>query len=789
MYLFRTSGVTEKTKSVTGLLLACAVLLECSHFFVLEFFRHPVLASNILQFIFPAFAVAISLYERFSSQDAVERRCWSAVAAAFAIWAAAQAVYITFLNVSPIMIAGVRVDDELWVIFGLPLLLAVHTAHDELDTVQWLDRFQAIFFFVVLYLMIFLRSGEMALSYAYLIQNLALILCCLLRLATCATSRERHFFVRLTTFLLVYGALETVGEFLYRHGWKSGSLVDLIWTFPMAVFIVFVQRDRLFAGNSSEDSNSLVNAVSRIKGLNISALTFLTLGISALLATRKPLLGGACVAACFALFALRTTARERAWDEAHGKLKKTVLQDTLTGLGNRLQLRSSLEAQLLRAGRARCTALLFVDLDRFKAINDSLGHAAGDALLIQVANRLREAAPDQSLVCRIGGDEFVVLAPAEDSESAQSAGEALLTRLRPPYEVGGHLLRCTASIGVVFAEPGKDLDDLIRTADQAMYRAKQLGKDRVQLFDSAVLEKINSRWRLEADLRTCVEENAIEIVFQPILMVERGRIEGFEALARWNHPSLGQVPPLEFIPLAEDTGLILKLGAQVLEKACRQVAEWNKVWETSLTVSVNVSPRQFAESGFVAFVISTLEGSGLSPSLLRLEITESALLVHESPVHQVLSQLRDYGVHISLDDFGTGYSSLSFLLNLPVDEVKVDRSFVSHMSHDPRRRELVRTVIQLGQSLGKRVVAEGVETEQELAELECMGCECAQGWLISRPLPAHILEIEMAAISARNLRTTTRPPVMATIESDPVLQAVGWRSLLAEENRVLDPTP
>jgi len=736
--------------------------------------------------VLPLLAATVSFYERFASRDTIEKRCWSFVTVAFAVWASAQSFYIYFLSHPPIKIASVRLDDVLWVIFGLPLLLAVHTAHDELDAVQWLDRIQAIFFFVVLYLLIFLRAGEMTLSNAYLIQNLALFLCCLLRLPTCATGQERRFFVRLMTFLLAYGSLETLGEFLYRRGWQAGSSVDLIWTVPAAIFIVFVQRDRLSPRNHNDYTNRLIEAVSRIKGLSISALTFLTLGVSALLATRQPLLGGICVAACFALFALRTSARERAWEQAHDQLKRTVLRDTLTGLGNRLQLRSSLEARLPLQGRDRCTALLFVDLDRFKAINDSLGHAAGDALLIQVAHRLREAAPEMADVCRIGGDEFVVLANAQNSAAAQSAGEALLARLRPHYEIGGHLLRCTASIGIVLAEPGRDLDDLIRTADQAMYRAKQLGKDRVQLFDSAVLEEINHRWLLESDLRSCIERNGIEIAFQPILTVEPGRIEGFEALARWTHPKLGHVPPSDFIPLAEDTGLILKLGAQILEKACRQLADWNRTWATALTVSVNVSPRQFAEAGFVALVLSTLERCGLSPTLLRLEITESVLLVHEHTVHQVLTELRAQGIRISLDDFGTGYSSLSFLLNLPVDEVKVDRSFVSNMNQDPQRRELVRTVIQLGQSLGKRIVAEGVETEQELSELTSMGCECVQGWLISKPLPAHILESEIEAISARRARTSVESPrsPAGTVERE--LEAIGWRALLGPVDDLLE---
>ncbi len=734
-------------------ILALVGVALLTHVAVVLFRPQSPLPSNLLQLFFPLLAVVVSLDQRKFSTNGVGTRCWSAVAAAFAIWSAAQAIYIYFLYFPVFKIGGVRPDDALWVLFGLPLLLAVHTTHDELDSVEWLDRVQAIFFFVVLYLLVFVHSGRFSLSRTYLIQNVALIVCCFLRLPICTMARERRFFVRLTIFLLVYGVAETVGELLYLQGAQVGSPVDLIWTVPVATFIVLVALDTRRSSEEGVHASRLLTAVRRMKGLSIAALTFLCMGVSALVATRSWILGALCVICCFALFALRTNAREHAWDEAHSRLEETVLQDALTGLGNRIQLRRSLEERLSSGRPDTKTALLFVDLDRFKSINDSLGHALGDRLLIEVASRLQTAAPADSRVCRIGGDEFIVLASASAEAEAEIAGKVLLDALRAPYYLGEHMLRCSASIGIVLATPGETTDDLIRTADHAMYKAKQSGKDRVQLFDKELLAQIDIRWRMESDLRVAIDQNEIDVAFQPILSVATGEIAGFEALARWSHPKYGSVPPTEFIALAENIGRISILGTQVLEKACRQVAEWNLAWGTQLSVSVNVSPRQFAETGFVALVLATLHRAGLDPHLLRLEITESVLMVHENTVKDVLSEARAHGIRISLDDFGTGYSSLSFLLNLPVDEVKVDRSFVSDMHRDPQRRELVRTVIQLGHSLGKRVVAEGVETEQELAELAMMGCECAQGWLISRPLLAPALQADMSAITARSARS------------------------------------
>lgn len=731
-------------------LFALVCLAMLAHLSVLLFSHNAVLLSNLAQLILPLIAFGVTLHQRAFVADSVGRRCWAAVAVSFGIWSVAQMLYVFFMYHPARSFAGLRLDDALWLLFGLPILLAINTTYHGVDRVRWLDRLQEVAFFVVLYALVFLRSDRLSQNTAFIIQNLALLLCCMLRLPVSTVARERRFFIRLSIFLFAYGVLETFGDLMYMHGWQPGTPVDLVWTLPIALYITLTLRDAGLPFEHEQGRSRLAKVFQRASGLSVAALAFLSIGASALLASQHPVAGGIAMAFCFLLFAVRTGAREGAWQEAHGRLEETVLQDTLTGLGNRIQLRSSIAERLCDLSPLRKELMLFLDLDRFKSINDSLGHSVGDRLLIEVSKRLRMSSPPGSIVCRLGGDEFVVLTSTEIAIDPETVGQRVLESLRQPCILGEHVLRCSASIGVVLMTPGATVEDLLRTADHAMYRAKQLGKNRVQLFDANTMTQMSGRWQLEADLRACIERGDVDVAYQPIATINGSAITGFEALARWNHPERGFISPAEFIPLAEETGLIVQLGTQILEKATRQVAQWNRAWSTRFTVSVNVSPRQFADPGFVQLLLSTLARTGLDPFLLKLEITESVLLVHEATVKQILNELRSHGIRISLDDFGTGYSSLSFLLSLPVDEVKVDRSFVSDMHRHPERRELVRTVVHLGQSLHKRVVAEGVETEHELSELAAMGCECAQGWLISKPLSPKALETDMPALMRRS---------------------------------------
>jgi diguanylate cyclase len=728
-------------------LLAIVLALQAAHLFVLGFCAHPLVASNVLQLLIGVTAVSICRSQRQWISEAAGRRCWNAVAAAFLIWSTAQVLYLVYLAYPALRPTAFQPDDFLWTLFALPLLLAVNTFKEAVtDRVLWLDRIQGILFFAVLYLASFLPGVHFRTDVSFLIQNVALVLSCLLRLPNARSDREARFFLLLSLFLAVYAPMSMAGDFLHSHGWAPGSAVDLFWTVPNTVFCVLILW-RPASPFQMTGRERVVSLIRQTQGLSAAVLALLTIAVSADIARHCPSTGAVCIAVAFGVFAMRTNVREIAWYTAHGQLQKTVLQDALTRLGNRLQLRNHL-ADRVADPDAR-VALIFADLDHFKSVNDTLGHALGDEFLMEIANRLCAAAPPDSVICRLGGDEFVVLTRAENLQAGQSIAEALLAALYPPVRIGAHELRCTASLGVVLVKSGDDPDDLLRTADHAMYRAKQLGKNRVQLFDATLLVQMKRQRQMESELRACIAANAIEVAFQPIYSVERGEICGFEALARWSNPHLGNVPPSEFVSLAEETGLILQLGAQILEKACLQMATWNRAWGTEFSVSVNVSPYQFSDLELIPSLMAMLERTGLPPNLLRLEITETALLLHESVVKHTLEQARLYGIRISLDDFGTGYSSLSFLLSLPVDEVKVDRSFVSHMHQDPHREELVRTVIHLGHSLGKRVIAEGVETERDLQGLTRMGCECVQGYLISRPLSVEVLEAELSNIRGR----------------------------------------
>ena len=742
----RTSHQSSRNSRTRQLLVCLVLALVTLHFLVLAWMPHPAVASNLLQLFPAAVLVAVSLRRRGHSQNHSARQRWAALAATFTLWWVAQLLFLYYLLHPDRVPALLHPDDVFWLIFNLPLLLTTVMTTEKVDRIGWLDRLQVCIFFTVLYLLVFLPAVHLNIHQVYIVQDVALVLCCASRLSS-RDSGERRFFVQVILYLVTYRAGVVVADLFGTWG-LPGRFFDLVWTVPISAFALLVLYDEGVPAAEHDLQQRLLSAARGTQGISVAVLSLLSISASAMLSTHRPVLGGAFVFAAFALFAVRTNTRERAWYRAHGKLERTALHDPLTGLGNRMMLRRKLEEELKHASdRPDCPVLIFVDLDRFKAINDSLGHTLGDQLLIAVATRLRAAAPARAVVCRHGGDEFVLLATAADAGAASAIGEALLQALRPAYPLQGHTLLCTASIGVVLAAPGEAADDLLRTADHAMYRAKQLGKNCVQFFDARLRVQMNHHWQMEADLRACLREGGLDVAFQPILTVEGGEISGFEALARWSHPVFGNVTPAEFIPMAEESGLILLLGAQILEKACRQVALWNRLWDTELSLSVNVSPRQFADSNLLTLVLETLKRAQFPAHLLQLEITESSLLINQELARQTLTAARSHGIRISLDDFGTGYSSLAFLLNLPVDEVKVDRSFVSEMRNDPRRKELVRAVIRLGQSLGKRVVAEGVETEEDLLELAAMGCECAQGWLIGRPMSAEATEAGLPDIA------------------------------------------
>ena len=408
--------------------------------------------------------------------------------------------------------------------------------------------------------------------------------------------------------------------------------------------------------------------------------------------------------------------------------------DGLTGLPNRILFRQEMERELARARGGEAVAVLCIDLDHFKRVNDTLGHAAGDALLQGAADRLRACVRETDIVARLGGDEFaIVQLQADQPRAATVLAERLIADLSRPFDIEGHQVVVGASVGIALApSDGTEADQLMKSADMALYRAKADGRGVLRYFESEMDAKMQARRALELDLRKALVEHEFELFYQPIVDLQSNRVSGFEALLRWNHPTQGLISPADFIPIAEDMGLITPLGEWVLRQACREAAGWPE----RVKVAVNLSPAQFKSKALALVVTTALADSGLAPDRLELEITESVLLQDNDTVRGVLHQLRQLGVRISMDDFGTGYSSLSYLRSFPFDKIKIDQSFVRDMGQHDDSIAIVRAVAGLGRNLGMSTTAEGVETNEQLGRLRQEGCTEVQGYLFSRPLPA-----------------------------------------------------
>ncbi|WP_238376434.1 bifunctional diguanylate cyclase/phosphodiesterase [Thiobacillus denitrificans] len=424
---------------------------------------------------------------------------------------------------------------------------------------------------------------------------------------------------------------------------------------------------------------------------------------------------------------------------AEAQIKHLAYHDPLTGLSNRFSLQTQLDQTLALARREQRTlAVVFLDLDRFKSINDSLGHALGDQLLVEVARRLRDNVRDSDIVARLGGDEFVVvLTEVGDAAGAARVADKLLGALVPRYRIGGHALHTTASIGIsLYPHDGDDADALMKNADTAMYHAKSQGRDNVQFFTPEMNQSVLKRLQFDHDLRVAVEAGQFELHYQPQINSTSGRVVKVEALVRWQHPREGLVSPAEFIPIAEETGLILPLGEWVLNEACRQLRLWRDAGITDLTVAVNLSAHQLHSPALIPMVARTLGNHGLEGADLCLEITESVAMRDTTASIAQLQALRDLGIHLSIDDFGTGYSSLSYLKLLPIDTLKLDQSFVCEIEFNPSDVAICAATIALAHSLGLEVVAEGIETETQRRLLASHRCDFMQGYLFSAPLPA-----------------------------------------------------
>jgi diguanylate cyclase (GGDEF)-like protein/PAS domain S-box-containing protein len=425
------------------------------------------------------------------------------------------------------------------------------------------------------------------------------------------------------------------------------------------------------------------------------------------------------------------------------QLAHQALHDSLTGLPNRTKFIDRLEQALGRVRRhGGMFAVFFVDLDRFKSVNDRLGHTAGDQLLIEVAARLNGVLRDIDTVARLGGDEFVVL--AEDVETVHNAtivAERILGVLEPLFRIAGDDIRITASVGIALCTSAHETaETMLANADIAMYRAKEKGRRRYELFDETMQQWVTMQAELEAALRAALTNDELRLFYQPIVESSSGVIRGFEALVRWEPLGAGLVLPDEFIPLAEETGMIIDIGKWVLNQACVDAANWNKRWPNRyLSVTVNLSTRQLTQGDIVEVVRSALAVSGLEPTLLTLEITESTLIEDELKVNPLLVELRQIGVHLALDDFGTGYSSLTYLRSFPIDAVKIDKSFVRLLGTEREDTAIVAAVIALARQLNIHVVAEGVENHAQLAVLHQMQCPFLQGYLFSRPVPLELV--------------------------------------------------
>ena len=433
--------------------------------------------------------------------------------------------------------------------------------------------------------------------------------------------------------------------------------------------------------------------------------------------------------------------------------------DELTGLPNRTLLTDRVEQAIARAQRGGGKlALLFLDLDRFKNVNDSLGHAVGDHLLQAVSQRLLTCLRYQDTAARLGGDEFIISLPdVTDGPEAARVAARILAELAKPFNVSGHLLPAEASIGIaLYPDDGDNAQTLMRNADTAMYHAKESGRANYQFFSAQMTERVSRRLSTETRLRRALEQGEFTLHYQPLIELASGRIDGAEALARWPQPDQRRmVSPAEFIPVAEDTGLIVPLGEWVLREACLQAQAWQAV-QPGVRVAVNLSPRQFRQKQLVVMVEQALRDSGLPPSLLELELTEGMLMHHADETVQTLEQLHEMGVRLAIDDFGTGYSSLSYLKRFPIHTLKIDRSFVQDLSHDPDDAAIVTAIIAMARGLDLSVTAEGVETEEQAAFLRSLSCRLAQGFHFGRPMPAAEFVQRLAAAQAAP-RAAQRP--------------------------------
>ncbi|HEY0757671.1 MAG TPA: EAL domain-containing protein [Acidisarcina sp.] len=757
-----------------GLLLA-VLSVQLTHLLVLLSFHLPTRLSNAIQLLPPALALLLCIHEARRETLPYFSRLWYQLGFGFLIWFAGQVCYFTTIlgGHEP---AFPSIGDFLWMLYAFPFFLVFSNTQDTTqDWVPWLDIGQACISIGVLYALMFSTPALISVGVAYDVQGIALLLVCALRYSVSMDRRERLFFRNLGIFLIVEGVCCAVGNRAPRFGFPPGSIFDLAWTLPFSIFCVLALEPDPADHRTRPGSAANERLRMRLHGVGAFSLALMTVAACGFLAMHRAALGMLALTAAFILFAARTSLREMQLYSAHSGLELASLHDSLTGLANRKLLLQELTRCIeeRERGLPGKFAVLFVDLDRFKIINDSLGHAYGDRLLVQAAARIRAAVRPQDILARLGGDEFVILLEhIYDIEAARELARRIISDLQQPLTLEGRVTYLNASIGIVLGTDVATGDEMLRNADCAMYEAKAMGKGRARIFAPAMLARATEELLVETDLRAALNQGGISVWYQPIYAVDSQRIHGFEALARWNHPERGLVSPAEFIPIAEDTGLIIELGKQVLTQACLQVRDWNALYQCGVSVSVNVSARQFADPNLIDDIMQIVTTTRIDPRFLKLEITESVLIGGLQSVKCVLEQAREAGIEIYLDDFGTGYSSLSYLLDFPFDVVKIDRSFIHNLEQDERRTEVVRMIIQLTRNLRKRAIAEGVETAGEFERLQHLGCDLVQGFLLSKPLPPDAMSRLVAQSSGAIFADRSRlgpAPLLVSGSSSPAL--------------------
>ncbi|WP_457964837.1 EAL domain-containing protein [Arthrobacter sp. D1-29] len=453
----------------------------------------------------------------------------------------------------------------------------------------------------------------------------------------------------------------------------------------------------------------------------------------------------------------RVEVRTQLLHEAHLEMQKMAMQDPLTGLANRSALLAALKsAQGEEASEAEPPVILLLDLDAFKSINDTLGHTVGDQVLITVGERIRDAVRVTDVVARLGGDEFAIVMPATDPDQATLVGHRVLAALNRPIELPDRSIRCGASLGLSVGGRGQRPEDILMQADVAMYASKAEGQNRLHIFEPGLLLVRRLRSQLLDDLRAAIKGEGLVLYYQPVVELATGQIEGVEALIRWNHPTRGLIMPDEFIPLAEEAGLISELGVWVLKEAVGQLGRWisDSAVDSRFSVRINISASDLQSLQFIEDVRAVLKETGVRPEQVVLELTEMAIVKGNDLDRYSLGGLRGLGVGIEIDDFGTGYSSISYLRKLPVDRVKVDRSLIVGLGSDPSQPALVAAVLQLIRACGLEAVWEGVETAEQAEHLRRLGCLSAQGYFFSRPVPAEQIP---ALVAAESSAGNTRP--------------------------------